>query len=202
MRRGQSVTASDVQMETDMSSAFAVAAVAAVSGRATLTDFPQPSLQPDAQFVQVMQAMGVPLSLGAHDLKVEKASRLNGVRVNLNSMPDLFPVLAALCSLAEGQSELYGAPQLVHKESNRLQRMAQVIQRLGRATEVTDDGIKILGEDPVRDTTSLDFDTDQDHRLAFAGAVFNAAGLRVKVLNPEVVRKSLPEFWDILGWQP
>lgn len=198
--RGQKVTAPEITIETDMSSAFAVAAAAAVSGRATLTDFPEASLQPDAQFVSILTGMGVPIARGPHGLKVEKAARLNGVRVNLKSMPDLFPVLAALCALAEGPSDLYGAPQLVHKESNRLEAMAVIIEKLGRKVLRKDDGLEILGDEPVRAGAPVDFDSDQDHRLAFAGAIFKAAGLPVTILRPEVVSKSLPEFWKIMGW--
>jgi len=200
--RGQKVTADEIILEIDMSSAFAVAAVAAVSGRATLSDFPEASLQPDAQFVSVLSSMGVPVSLGAQGLKVEKAARLNGVRVNLSSMPDLFPVLAALCALAHGESDLHSAPQLVFKESNRLQRMAEVIQQLGRRVTVKEDGLVVHGEEPVHATAPFDFDTDQDHRLAFAAAIFKAAGIAVTIRNPEVVNKSFPEFWNILGWRP
>ena len=200
--RGQKINATEIQIETDMSSAFAIAAVAAVSGRATLADFPETSLQPDAQFVSILAGMGVPVLRAAHGLKVDRAQRLNGVRVNLKNTPDLFPVLAALCALAVGESDLFGAPQLVHKESNRLEAMAQIIERLGRAVERRADGLKILGEDPLKPEAEVDFDTDQDHRLAFAGAVFKAAGLPIKILNPEVVSKSLPEFWKILGWNP
>jgi 3-phosphoshikimate 1-carboxyvinyltransferase len=200
--RGQKVTANEIQIEIDMSSAFAIAAVASVSGRATLTDFPQSSLQPDAQFVSILAGMGVPIVRSANGLKVENAPRLNGVRVNLKNTPDLFPVLSALCALAVGESDLFGAPQLVHKESNRLEAMARIIERLGRTVERKPDGLRILDENPLKPGAEIDFDTDQDHRLAFAGAVFKAAGLPVKIRNPEVVSKSLPEFWKILGWKP
>jgi 3-phosphoshikimate 1-carboxyvinyltransferase len=200
--RGQKVSAAEIHIEPDMSSAFAVAAVAAVSGRATLTDFPDRSLQPDAQFASVLAAMGVPVSADAHGLKVEKAARLNGVRVNLKSTPDLFPVLAALCALAHGESDLHGAPHLVHKESDRLGRMAALIEKMGRPVKVKDDGMEILGDEPLKPGAALELDTDQDHRLAFAGAVFKSAGFPLKILHPEVVGKSLPDFWKILGWEP
>lgn len=200
--RGQKVSAAELSVETDMSSAFAVAAVAAVSGRATFADFPETSLQPDAAFVQILASMGVPVSRGAHGLKVEKAARLNGVRVNLKSTPDLFPVLAALCALAEGESDLFGAPQLVFKESNRIEAMALAIEKMGRQVRRKDDGLEILGSEPLKPGAGFTLDTDQDHRLAFAGAVFKAAGLPVEIRGPEVVSKSLPEFWKILGWQP
>lgn len=200
--REQKVTASEIETEIDMSSAFALAAVAAVSGRATLTDFPMHSLQPDAVFTDILERMGVHVSLGAQGLKIEKAQRLNGVIVNLNSTPDLFPVLAVLCALAHGESDLYGAPQLVHKESDRIVRIAEGIARMGRQVEMKADGIKILGLNPPVPDTPMNWNTDQDHRLAFAGAVLKAAGFPVTILNPEVVDKSFPDFWSALGWKP
>lgn len=200
--RAQKVACDEIQVEPDMSSAFSIAALAAVNGTAVLTDFPESSLQPDAQFEKILLNMGVPVTRTTQGLKISKASSLNGVRVNLNSAPDLFPVLAALCSLAIGESELYGAPQLVHKESNRLEHMVKVIQKLGRQVTANADGIIIHGEAPLSPGEPFDFDTDQDHRLAFAAAVYKAAGFPVRILNPEVVSKSYPGFWSLAGWEP
>ncbi|MGZ3723935.1 MAG: hypothetical protein ACXVA9_13420, partial [Bdellovibrionales bacterium] len=189
--------------EIDMSSAFALAAVAAVSGQATFLDFPEQSIQPDAQFAAILQTMGVPVTPSKQNLKVEKARQLNGVSVNLKSTPDLFPVLAALCALAEGASDLYGAPHLVHKESDRLLRLADLIQKLGRAVAVKADGL-VIGEGKLNPATSpaVVFDCDHDHRLAFAAAVFKMAGFNIEILNGGVVTKSFPGFWEILGWAP
>lgn len=196
----QKITVDSVTAEADVSSAFALAAVAAVSGRATFLDFPEPSLQPDAIFVQILGAMGVPVLAAGGSFKVEKASRLNGVAVNLRSAPDLFPGLAALCALAEGESDLYGAPHLVHKESNRLARMVELLNALGRDVQVKDDGVVLRGPALRATGGRIAFDCDHDHRLAFAAAVLKAAGFDIEILHSEVVSKSFPEFWSILGW--
>ena len=198
--KGQQPTVKEYTSEIDVSSAFALAAVAAVAGQATLVDFPADSLQPDAYFTNVLRAMGVPLQHTGQSLKVEKAAKLNGVAVNLKSCPDLFPVLAALCALAEGESDLFGAPHLVHKESNRLARLASLIEELGRTVVTRDDGIRITGPALQSNGETVVFDCDHDHRLAFAAAVFKAAGFPVVIKNGEVVTKSFPEFWRILGW--
>jgi len=201
--KGQVVTAASYPAESDLSSTFALAAVAAVSGSASFTDFPHQSLQPDAEFVRILAGMNVPVMMAGTTLRVERAPQMNGVAVNLRNCPDLFPVLAALCALAEGDSHLHGAPQLVHKESNRARRMADMIYALGRNVEVRDDGILIRGPalKPAAGAKAVNVDCDQDHRLAFAAAVFKAAGFNVNIQHAEVVRKSFPEFWDLLGWR-
>ncbi|MBX3020997.1 MAG: 3-phosphoshikimate 1-carboxyvinyltransferase [Bdellovibrionales bacterium] len=200
--RGQKINRFSYSAEVDVSSAFALAAVAAVSGAATFLDFPSVGLQPDVGFVAILERMGVPVVQTMSTLKVERTRRLTGVAVNLKTMPDLFPVLAALCALAEGESDLYGAPHLVHKESDRLHQVAEWIRRLGREVEVKEDGMVIRGE-PVAapGPGGLVLNCAGDHRLAFAAAVLRAAGFAVEIEHPEVVTKSFPEFWSILGWE-
>lgn len=198
--KGQNIRATEIPMEIDMSSAFALSAVAAVSGRATLLDFPEKSLQPDAAFVQILSRMGIPIRPDGGKLIVEKAAKLNGIAVNLKSTPDLFPVLAALCALAYGESDLFGAPHLIHKESDRLGKMVEWLKQAGREVLVKEDGVVIRGEEPATPKGVLHFDCEQDHRLAFAAAVFMAAGFEVEIENRHVVDKSFPEFWNILGW--
>lgn len=201
--RGSRVVAPSIEAEIDVSSAFAIAALAAVAGRATLTDFPRPSLQPDAGFVEILRHMGVAIGFKGSALEIERASRLNGVRVNLKTMPDLFPVLAVLCGLAHGESHLYGAPHLVHKESDRLHRIAALLRSIGREVRVNDDGLEVLGDAPPRAPgPGLAFDCDRDHRLAFAAATLRAAGFDVDITDAEVVTKSFPEYWSVVGWQP
>jgi len=196
----QRVLGSSMVAETDLGSAFVIAALAAVGGHASIVDFPDTHLQPDFAFVNILKAMGVPLAVQGHTLKVEKAARLNGVAVNLRSAPDLFPVLAALCALADGDSELHSAPHLVHKESNRLQRLATWIQELGRVVEVKEDGIVIRGPRLEPREGQWTFDCDGDHRLAFTAAVFKMSGYNIEIRQPEVVAKSFPGFWQLFWW--
>ncbi|MGE0527083.1 MAG: 3-phosphoshikimate 1-carboxyvinyltransferase, partial [Bdellovibrionales bacterium] len=196
----QMLTCEEIAAEMDLSSAFALAAIAAVAGSAGFLNFPSQSLQPDAAFLPILQRMGVPASLQGTTLKVEKASGLHGIAVNLKNAPDLFPVLAALCALAKGESDLYGAPHLIHKESDRLGRMAGLLEALGRKVEIKPDGLVVRGHPPSPPGPGLSFDCDQDHRLAFAAAVLKAAGFAIEIQHPEVVSKSFPEYWSLLGW--
>ena len=47
-------------------------------------------------------------------------------------------------------------------------------------------------------STVATFSTDHDHRLAMAAAVANVAGHSIEILDPHVVNKSFPGFWDIV----
>lgn len=196
---GQEITADRFEVELDMGSAFAVAAVAAVSGEATIEGFPTDSLQPDARFPGLLADMGAEVEVGGGELRVARRP-LRGLAVDLGGAPDLFPVLAALAATADGGSDLGGAPQLRHKESDRIAKVGELVSGMGRAVEVRDDGLTI-GSDR-RAAAPFTFDADHDHRMAMAAAVARCAGAPVTITGGDTVDKSFGRFWDIVGWRP
>jgi 3-phosphoshikimate 1-carboxyvinyltransferase len=192
------VTAPSLCAELDVSSAFAVAALGAVGGCAIIKNFPAESLQPDRVFVSIFKKMGVDIAIDGETLVVKRTSNLVGIDQNLVHAPDLFPVLAALCSLAHGPSKLFGAKQLAHKESNRLLETQKLLNSVGARFDLHEDGMTIHGGlIPLPNQKQVDFDPAQDHRMAMAGALLNLAGANLRILTPEVVDKSFPEFWSL-----
>lgn len=189
-------------VESDLSSAFAIAAFAALNGSANFELFPSPSLQPDYEFISIMQRMGIPIQLNNTELVISATSHFNGVEANLKSCPDLFPVLATLCAFAQSPSRLFGAPQLVYKESNRIEKVSELLNHIGVKHEKKDNGMIIepLNQSyhPPLQMKPFSYDTDHDHRLAFAAALVKSRQFPITILNPEVVTKSFPEFWDIV----
>jgi 3-phosphoshikimate 1-carboxyvinyltransferase len=199
----QRVGLKDVVTEIDLSSAFALSACALQAGHITLTDFPRPSLQPDAQFVQILEKMGAQISFQKNQLRVSKTQKLLGIEVNLMETPDLFPVLSALCALAEGPSKLFGARQLAYKESHRIEKTAELLKPICPDLVVTEDSLSLNGHNKKLPTEvpPYHFDPDQDHRMAMAAAVLLKAGYPIELKNSQVVNKSFPEFWAILQEQ-
>ncbi len=197
----QKISTSEVHVECDLSSVFALACVAAISGSATILNFPEQSLQPDRKFLEILGQMNVPYNLKEGRLSVSRSVRRKALDVNLADCPDLFPCLAALCALTPGRSRLYGATQLAFKESQRIKKTAQLLELIGREVEVLEDGLVIHGETESKFSfdRDIEFDPDQDHRMAMAAGVLKKAGFPIRVQTPDVVQKSFPEFWTILG---
>jgi 3-phosphoshikimate 1-carboxyvinyltransferase len=123
------------------------------------------------------------------------------VNVNLENSPDLFPVLAVLCGLAQGTSKLFGAPHLALKESNRIQKTFELLTKAGIKSQIVDGGLIIEGSNMKIHSKAFSFDPDHDHRMAMAAALLNMVGAKIQILNKEVVNKSFPEFWSIVGVQ-
>lgn len=186
-------------VEPDASAAFALAAVAAMSGPARIDAMPADSAQSDARFPGLLRAMGVPVAIDGDGLVVEPADRLEPIDADLGEAPDLFCVLAALCAFANGASRLVGAPHLRVKESDRIARTAELLRGLGRVVTERDDGLVIAGNPGVDTIRPFTFDPAPDHRLAMAAAVVRAAGAPITIDNPDVVAKSFPRFFDVIA---
>lgn len=194
----QQITSPQMTVEPDLSSAFAIAALAAVAGEAEIQLFPSVSLQPDFAFVEILRQMDAEIHFKDGSLCVKKpSSPLKAIDVDLKNSPDLFPVLSAVCALADGESRLHGAPQLAVKESNRIEKSAELVRRMGRKVETGEDGMIIHGSSEHRFPWRAKFDPDQDHRLAMAAAIAMIVGAKIEVTDPDVVKKSYPEFWEV-----
>lgn len=185
----------------DVSSVFALAGLAAVGGELNVNNLWRPELQPDFQFVDFFKAMGIPVEAGPSSLRIFQSSRFRGLDASLTDCPDLFPVLACVCALAEGPSRLFGAPQLHHKESDRLQKIFELFQKAGISFIPRDDGVELTGLSRPHQEM-FEFNPDKDHRMAMAAAVLKQAGWKINIKDPSVVEKSFPDFWSISGLQP
>lgn len=198
--RGQALQRFDWSSEADVSSAFVVTALAALDGECLIKNFPTKSDQADFVFVDLLQQMNVPLKLSGEGLRVFKSSHLKSIKVSLEKCPDLFPVLSALCAFAEGESHLYGAPHLAHKESNRIQATAELLKLMAVDFEALPDGMKIHGSKKPKGGGV--YDPHGDHRMVMAASVFKQMGASLEILHPECVKKSYPEFLEILEKMP
>ena len=197
----QSVKVSTLKVEPDISSAFIVASLAAGRGHCEIENFPFDSLQPDKFFLDLFKKMNVPWEQKGTSLVVDRAFEMKPIETSLKMAPDLFPVLCVLLTKAKGKSVIYDTPQLVHKESDRLKKTSELLKLMRVENKVIENGIEI-NSSGRHHHEFFEFDPDQDHRLAFAGALAKSFGYRTRIKNPDVVNKSFPGFWELIGGGP
>jgi 3-phosphoshikimate 1-carboxyvinyltransferase len=189
---GQSYLPREYEIEADASSAsYFWAAAAVTGGRVTLTNLSLESSQGDAAFPGVLGRMGCTIESTPAGLTVQ-GGPLQGVTVDMATMPDLVPTLAVLAAFAQGDTVITGVAHLRHKESDRLHAVATELGRLGIEARETPDGLVIRGGAPK----GAVIHTYNDHRIAMSFAV---AGLKipgVAIEDPECVAKSFPDFWQ------
>lgn len=133
------------------------------------------------------------------DLTV-RASALHSTAVSgdlVVRMIDEFPIFAVAAALAGGQTEVRGAAELRHKESDRITALCQQLQAVGADVQELPDGFVINGRAQLSGGV---INPHGDHRLAMALAV---AGLRsangVTVENAQIIHESFPDFADRLA---
>lgn len=199
----QAIVPQKMVVEQDMSSAFSLAALAALSGAIRIQNFPSESTQPDFVFVDILERMGVDIKITSNTLLVSQGSQLLPIEWNLASCPDLFPVLSILCAFSNGVSRLYGAPHLAHKESHRIDEIVKILTLLGRKVEILTDGLVILGNSCRNFDREIPYQLVNDHRMAMAASIACAAGAPLKISRSDnlaaIVAKSFPGFVDHVG---
>ena len=190
----QAYCASDVAVEGDWSSAAFLLAASAIAGeRVVVRSLPQDTNQADQSLLDILKRMNVRVNTDQDSVSVEK-SQLDPIEVDVSDSPDLFPVVCALCAVADGVSTVTGIRRLRIKESNRVVAMSNGLKEMGVKTRESHDSLTISGGEPRKAT----IDPHHDHRIAMA---FGALGLctdEVKIVDAECVGKSYPSFWKDL----
>jgi 3-phosphoshikimate 1-carboxyvinyltransferase len=196
--RSQSYRGRHFVVEPDASSAsYPLAAAAIIGGSVTVPGIGDSSIQGDANFVEIMRNMGCTVRRGPTELSVSRNldTPLKGIEVNMASMSDLVPTVAVVAMFASTPTRISGVGFIRAKESDRLGDLANELRAVGGEVEVTEDGLVI---DPSRVHGGV-IDAHEDHRIAMALSLVGLACDDVAITDSQVVTKSWPEFWTMLG---
>jgi 3-phosphoshikimate 1-carboxyvinyltransferase len=193
VRAGQRYVGTDYAVEPDASGAsYAFAASAIAGGEVLAEGVHLPSLQGDIRLLEILREMGCTYKDTPEGVVVSRAGALRGVSVDMNTMPDVVPTLAVVALFAEGTTTIRNVAHLRHKESDRIQVLADEFRKMGAVIRTEEDGLAV-DPSPLH---GAELDPHDDHRMAM---VFGLAGLRVpgvRVDNPGCVKKSFPRFWE------
>ncbi|HET9767555.1 MAG TPA: 3-phosphoshikimate 1-carboxyvinyltransferase [Thermoanaerobaculia bacterium] len=195
----------EVDVEGDYSAAaYPAAAAALTDGEVTLRGLRRESAQGDRAFLDVLRRMGAEVSWQGDELRVAGVGALTAVDIDMASMPDQVPTLAALAPFARGTTTIRNVLHLRIKESDRLAAMACELRRADAEVEELADGLVIPGiwadvatSDLPREPVIVD--PHGDHRIAMSMALVGLRRPGLRIAHPEVVGKSYPRFWDDLS---
>jgi len=202
VRGGGKLTACDIDVPADISSATFFLVGAAISAGSELV-LEHVGINPTRiGVINILRLMGADLSVENEgtvggepvaDLRI-RGSQLKGIRIPEDQVPlaiDEFPALFIAAACAQGETVLTGAHELRVKESDRIAVMAAGLKRLGIAAQETPDGIVIQGGK----LGGGEVDSHGDHRIAmaFAMAALRAGGL-VTIRDCKNVATSFPDF--------
>ncbi len=182
-------------VEPDASSAvYPMVAAAIVGGRVTVESLGADSAQPDYRVAGVLAEMGCRVSATASTTTVESDGSLGPIDVDLSDAPDGALAVAVACLFAGDESRISGLGSLRHKESDRLQALAEQIENVGARARIDGDALHIT-PGLLRPATIR---TYSDHRIAMSFALIGLARPGIEIDDPAVVDKTWPEYWDFI----
>lgn len=197
IRGNQKYTGREFKIEGDWSGAANHIVGAAISGEIKLKGLKEDSTQADKICLKIVQQFGAKTTWDNGDLIIIKAPKPTPIQVDLTDNPDLFPVLAILACAAEGASIFTGTNRLIHKESNRLQTVEEMLDVFGVSFSTSDNTIAIHGSGKIIGGL---INSHNDHRIAMAATIAACiSDQEITIINPSCVGKSYPKFFNDLG---
>ncbi|WP_260293627.1 3-phosphoshikimate 1-carboxyvinyltransferase [Proteus vulgaris] len=182
-------------VEGDASSAsYFLAAAAIKGGTVRVTGIGKKSLQGDIHFASVLEKMGAKIRWGDDYIECERGS-LNGIDMDMNTIPDAAMTIATTALFAEGDTVIRNIYNWRVKETDRLAAMAAELQKLGAIVEEGHDYLKVT---PPKQLTTADIKTYNDHRIAMCFSLVALSDIPITILDPGCTAKTFPDYFEKL----
>ena len=187
--------AHDGRLSGDYSQAAVLLCASAMGHDVKVTGLAAETTQGDRAVLKHLAALGAQVTETADGVRVT-AEALHGATLDMADCPDIAPILALVCQLAEGESRLTGCGRLRIKECDRLAATVEILNLLGGNAKAEGNDIVIHGVKQLRGGVTLpDY---SDHRMVMLAAVAAAkAAAPVTVRGTEALNKSWPEFVSV-----
>lgn len=189
------------QVEADWSSASYWYAIAALSEQVDLSimGLNHPSLQGDAIVADLFTFFGIKTEYITGGIRITK-NRFKDEHFgfDFSDCPDIAQTIAVVVSALNIPALFNGLHTLRIKETDRIEALKIELNKIGTSVEILNDTSVKITPQTVDFKTSVTISTYDDHRMAMA---FSALALKldsVSIADPEVVKKSYPNFWTDL----
>jgi 3-phosphoshikimate 1-carboxyvinyltransferase len=206
LKGGQTLTATDIEVPADISSAAFFLVAGSISPIGTELTLTHVGINPTRTgVIDILKLMGADITItNQRDVGGEpvadlivRSAKLKGIDIPEALVPlaiDEFPVLFIAAACAEGQTTLTGAEELRVKESDRIKVMADGLITLGVNAVPTMDGICIQGGS----IGGGEVESHGDHRIAMAFSVASICATdTITINNCTNVNTSFPDFVDL-----
>lgn len=182
----------DYQVEGDFSQAANYLVAGAIGNDVTITNLNLDSVQGDRAAISLLEEMGA--AIDTSDGVRMKPGHLQCISIDAAQTPDIIPVIAVACALAQGTSQILNAGRLRLKECDRLHATCEVLEKCGVRVIEREDMIIISGVDYF---TKADLSSYNDHRMAMMEAIMATRAVGdLTIDDAQCVTKSYPRFFE------
>ncbi len=192
----------DVVVEADWSAASYWYEMAAISEDPDIIirGLSSRSLQGDAVLAEICTDFGISTEYLDNGIRLSgKAGTITKFNHDFTDHPDLVQTFAVLCGLRSIPFHFTGTETLRVKETDRILALVKELSKFGIRIHSADDGSSMgyHGESTM-DSGRIRIDTYQDHRMAMAFAPAAISGYELIIVDPDLVSKSYPGYWEDL----
>ncbi len=179
----------------DFSSATFFLVAAAITGSTlSLEGLEMSDPQGDKAVVHYLELMGATVECSDDQIRIT-GGQLEGIDIDMNTMPDALPAMAVAAAVAQGQSRLFNVPQARIKETDRIAGMARELGKMGIRCEELPDGLIIHGGS----LKGAELCGYGDHRIVMALAVAALAAKGSTIVDSaEAAAVTFPNFFELM----
>lgn len=185
----------DVTVEGDWSNAAFPAVLGVLTQDIILKGLKKDTEQGDSAIIKILQQSGAKITEQNGTYQFQE-SQLKSSTIDLSDCPDLGPVLMTFAAFCQGTTTFINAGRLRIKESDRIEAIAQELEKFGITVEQIDkETVKITGKKLKQ--PDCEINSHNDHRIVMActvGAL--SAGMKITIQNSQAVAKSWPSFFE------
>lgn len=156
------------------------------------------SKQPDKKLIEIFNEFGIESIFKDKILTIHKKAdfiQKKNLEFDLLDSPDLAQTIMCICAILNIQLVLTGLKTLPSKETDRLQAMKSELKKFEvEVTILKDFSIEQKGNFIANPNAKIE--TYSDHRMAMSFACTVFKNKKINIQDPDVVRKSYPNFWN------
>ena len=147
--------------------------------------------QGDEVFIDILEQMGVKISINDEEIKIQAPEKLLGGTFDLSNSPDLLPPLSILSIKATTKIEIVNVKHARLKETDRIAIISRELKKIGIKVQEKEDGITLQ---KIGVLNKADLNAENDHRLFMIFCIVGMAVGGCTVTDPESVKVSFPKF--------
>lgn len=178
---------------------FPMVAALISGGEITIEGIDFNDAQGDKNVVDVLIKMGADIQKNPdeHRLFVKGDKKLHGIEIDMDMIPDAYPVLAVAAAVADGTTQFNNIAHVRGKETDRIQVMEENLKRCGVICRSDENHAWITGGELLHGADVPSYD---DHRIAMAMSVLGlAADGEMRISNAECADVSFPGFYELMN---
>ncbi|MDR0745640.1 MAG: 3-phosphoshikimate 1-carboxyvinyltransferase [Mediterranea sp.] len=169
------------------------------SGEVELLGLFKNSYQGDSRGAEVFSRLGVSTTFTDQGVLLKKTGHcVERLEEDFVDIPDLAQTFVVTCALLDIPFHFTGLQTLKIKETDRIAALIAEMSKLGYVVREENDSELIWDGERIQPQESPVIETYKDHRMAMAFAPAAICYPQLMIVEPQVVTKSYPNYWDDL----